>query len=439
MNPFDLMLIPTLIMLGGIAIMATLVNRFTLNFQFKVYSAAVVLRLLLSIAIYPFGLVQVLGDEDSGGWWGGVLLQDQWTLHQTPLYKVPLEMLHSFTGHHQGYQYLVGFLLSFTSAPNRLVVASLNCVIGALTVVVVYRIASQLYSPWVAKWVAWLSCFAPSLAVWSAQTLKEPIVIFLESLVLYGCVVLKIRGSSGRHLLLCVTAAVLLIPFRFYAAYISLMVVVVTLAIPEFRKRRTRFTMMALIVIAALGAIYASGTLITAEAQFDKFDLRYAQTFRSAIATGGSGVTSSFNIQTPTGFVLGMVVGFAHLMLAPFPWQLGGASLRMLMTLPELIGWWWFFFWGVVPGLKRIKSEFSNLLPLLLMLGMMAALYSVLFGNVGLAYRQRAQLLPWLFVIGMRGLEFKKQQKVQQQHATRLQILARRLRREVAYEVTPQK
>ena len=110
-----------------------------------------------------------------------------------------------------------------------------------------------------------------------------------------------------------------------------------------------------------------------------------------------------------------------------------------MLLLLELIGWWLFFFWGVVPGLKRIKSEFSNLLPLLLMLGMMAALYSVLFGNVGLAYRQRAQLLPWLFVIGMRGLEFKKQQKVQQQRATRLQILARRLRREVAYEVTPQK
>jgi hypothetical protein len=29
----------------------------------------------------------------------------------------------------------------------------------------------------------------------------------------------------------------------------------------------------------------------------------------------------------------------------------------------------------------------------------------VTFGNVGLAYRQRAQLLPWLIIIAMVGLE----------------------------------
>jgi hypothetical protein len=32
-------------------------------------------------------------------------------------------------------------------------------------------------------------------------------------------------------------------------------------------------------------------------------------------------------------------------------------------------------------------------------------LYSVMFGNVGLAFRQRAQLLPWLLVFAAVGLE----------------------------------
>src|SRR4029078_6525407 len=98
--------------------------------------------------------------------------------------------------------------------------------------------------------------------------------------VLYGCVVLKIKGFSARHLILCLSAAVLLIPFRFYAAYISFLVVIVTLAIPEFRKRRTRFTIMAVVVIGSMAALYASGTMISTEAQFDKFDLKYAQNFR---------------------------------------------------------------------------------------------------------------------------------------------------------------
>src|SRR4051812_2805261 len=230
MDPFDAMVIAIIVMCGGLSLFATARNRARIEFQLKVYAVGVFFRFLLSVIIYRFGLVQVLGDEDSSGWWGGVLLQDRWNVAHTSIFELPMEMLHSFNGHHLGYQYMVGVLLYFTSTPDRLVVASLNCAVGAITAVLAYRIANQLYSPWVATRVAWLACLAPSLLVWSAQTVKEPVVILLESVVLYGCVVLKIDGYSTRHILMCLGATVLLIPFRFYAAYISLLAVVLTLA-----------------------------------------------------------------------------------------------------------------------------------------------------------------------------------------------------------------
>jgi hypothetical protein len=99
-------------------------------------------------------------------------------------------------------------------------------------------------------------------------------------------------------------------------------------------------------------------------------------------------------------------VGGAHLLLAPFPWQLGRASLRMLLTTPELVIWWWIVFVGLIPGLWHVcKSRLSDAQPMLFFILGLGMLYSMMFGNVGLVFRQRAQLLPWLLIIAVFGME----------------------------------
>jgi len=100
-------------------------------------------------------------------------------------------------------------------------------------------------------------------------------------------------------------------------------------------------------------------------------------------------------------------------MLAPFPWQLGGGSVRMVLTTPELIVWWWVFFVGVLPGMwHAIRTRFNEIQPLLFFLIGLGVLYSLMFGNVGLAYRQRAQLLPWLLIFAMVGLEERMRRRI---------------------------
>ncbi len=49
------------------------------------------------------------------------------------------------------------------------------------------------------------------------------------------------------------------------------------------------------------------------------------------------------DLNSPVQLGLALMYGGAHLLLAPFPWQLGGASLRMILTLPELLFWWYLF------------------------------------------------------------------------------------------------
>jgi len=67
---------------------------------------------------------------------------------------------------------------------------------------------------------------------------------------------------------------------------------------------------------------------------------------------------------------------------------------------------------ALIPGLwYTVRKRFSDVQPLLFFVVGLGLLYSVTFGNVGLAYRQRAQLLPWLVIIAMVGLEQRELRK----------------------------
>jgi hypothetical protein len=142
--------------------------------------------------------------------------------------------------------------------------------------------------------------------------------------------------------------------------------------------------------------------------------LKTIERFKASVATGyGSGVKSQYDLNSPTGLAMAIGVGGAHLLLAPFPWQLGDASLRMLLTTPELAVWWWLVFMGLIPGAWHIcRTRLADTQPMLFFIIGLGLLYSMMFGNVGLIFRQRAQLLPWLLIIAVVGLERRAMRKL---------------------------
>lgn len=418
---------------GGTALLyATRSHSRALPFQVRLFLLAFLARFVLSIVIYQFGLVALLGDEDASGWYGGVGLLQEWQKQRAGILDLPVLLLGAFEGHHRGYAFLNGLLFYLTASPARLPAAVLNCFFGALTVIFAYRIAALLFSDWVARRVGWLSCFFPSLLIWSAQTLKEPAVILLETIVLYGCVRLKVSGFSLRYLIMCGVAIVALFPFRFYAAFIAGAAVLLTLLLPQLDKKRFSFGTALLMAALVIPLLVSTGALVQYEAEVERFDLDRIQGFKNAVATGeggGSGVKVTYDLKSPGGFTAALLVGGAHLMLAPFPWQLGGSSsLRMLGTVPELAVWWWLFFVGVVPGFwYLIRHRFGEIQPLLYFIFGLGLLYSLMFGNVGLIYRQRAQLMPWLLIIAVVGLEQRMLKKLAERRARlaqRRQVMA---------------
>jgi 4-amino-4-deoxy-L-arabinose transferase-like glycosyltransferase len=394
--------------------------------QITLFLCALCVRFAASIVVYELDLVKVLGDEDSSGWGVGLALSNGWEKQQLGLLSLPEIWAEAYEKHHMGFQYLAGLFFFVTGASARMPLAAMNCFFGALTVVLVYRTAISLFSRWTAVRAGWVACFFPSLIIWSAQTLKEPVIIFLEALALYACVNLKLSGFSVKYGLLCAAAIILLPPFRFYAAYLASAVAIMALVIPRIGaqinarigKRESSFkATLAALVVAALVAplVLSSGYLARDEAYLERFtQLKEIERFRTNVAIGyGSGVESGYDLGSPTGLGMAIMVGGAHLLLAPFPWQLGGGSLRMLLTAPELAIWWWLVFAGLIPGLWHVcRRRLADVQPMLFFILGLGLLYSMMFGNVGLIFRQRAQLLPFLLIIAIVGLEQRALKKL---------------------------
>jgi hypothetical protein len=417
---FGLLLLLLLAVIGCVLLSITVNHRDRLLWQFKLFGVALSVRFFISIVVYEFGLVDILGDEDSSGWYGGVVLLKSWIDKHVGLFDLPGVLAAAFDtrgGHHAGYQYMLALLFYFTDSPARMPAAALNCFYGALTVVFVYRIGRTLFTPWVAERAAWLVCFFPSLVVWSAQTVKEPVVILLETVALYACIRLKKSGFSLGYIAICAVAIVLLIPFRFYASYIVAAAVVLSLVIPHFQKRKTS-VLTAVAVGALIVAVVAGGGLWAQnEAEFDRFDMNRVEKFKSDVAfQSGSGVENNYDLHSPTGFVAAVTVGGLHLLLAPFPWQMFSGHTRMLLSIPELLVWWWLFFAGLIPGvIYALKKRFFEIQPAVFFILGMGLLYSMVFGNVGLVFRQRAQLLPWLLIFVVVGLQERMLRKKSRQ------------------------
>lgn len=426
-----------LIVILGFAVMKlialTAADEDAKQLEMKLFLAALGLRFLASLAIYEFGYIDVIKDEDGYGWLNGVLIYQDWVRRDVSILSLPHEWAEAFVQIFGtlGYAYLVGTVFYLTDLPARLPAAVISNVCGAATVVVVYRGAALLFSRWVAVRAAWGACLIPSLIIWSAQTLKEPLVILLESIAIYGCAQLNKRGISLLGILVCAASLLTLLAFRAYAAYITGAVVVASLLVP--RAGRGHGVLQSGVVMVGLLSLVLFGTGMVAPhlAAMEQYDLGRIQEIRDFTArTTGSGVQLDYDLKTVHGFAMSVLVGGAHLLLAPFPWQLGGASLRMLLTLPEVVVWWWLFIAGSLPGVAwSARRGPSGTMPLLLFLVAMGVLYSITFSNVGLAYRYRATLMPWLLVFAMVGFERRRLKRDRDREAIPRHVVSLRTRR----------
>ncbi|MEP6911187.1 MAG: glycosyltransferase family 39 protein [bacterium] len=287
---------------------------------------------------------------------------------------------------------------------NMLAVQFVNSVLGAATAPAIYLIAHSIFGNLrVSRIASLFVAFFPSLVLWSSQGLKDGPIVFMLAVSVLLTLRLGEKFNLKNALILGAILATLT-TFRFYLFFMvgAAIVGAFTIGLREFTV--TGFVRQLLIVVAIGLALTYVGVIQTANMQFGYYsDLRVVQRSRLDLATSAkSGFGEDVDVSTASGAIQAVPTGILYLLFAPFPWQL--ESLRQSITLPEMLVWWAAFPFLVLGFWFTFRYRLRQSFVIFIFTTMLTLAYSVFQGNVGTAYRQRAQILVFYFIFVAVGI-----------------------------------
>jgi len=314
------------------------------------------------------------------------------------------------TGSGWGMIYVVGTVYSVIGR-NMFAVQMVNAVVGALTAPIVFLIAMRLFGNHkVARLAALAVAFFPSLALWSAQGLKDGPIMFLLALSMFATLKL---GEKFDIVFVAVLICSLfgLLSLRFYVFYIA--AAAIGMAFVFGTKAMSAQTVLRqLVVVMLLGVAFSYlGISRFANAQIEAYgNLEYVGRVRADLSrSADSGYGKDLDVSTTEGALTAVPVGLVYLLFAPFPWQMG--SFRSMITLPEMAVWWSSFPFLILGIWYALRFRLRQVAPILVFVSMLTVAYSVFQGNVGTAYRQRSQVLVFYLIFVSVGYHLYKEKR----------------------------
>jgi hypothetical protein len=296
-----------------------------------------------------------------------------------------------------GMGYFVGSIYAVVGR-NMLATQFLNAVMGAITAVVVFVSAQEVFTNTrVSKLAAGAIAFYPSLILWSSQGLKDGPIVFLLALAILATLKLG-KEFTVKYVVVLICTLLCLLSLRFYIFYMIATAVGGALIIGSREFSAISFVrQFAILIVLAIALTYVGVPKFASE-QYETFgNLEKVERSRRDMARRGeSGYGEDADVSTVDGAISNVPLGMLYLLFAPFPWQL--TSLRQAITLPEMIIWWASFPMMILGLWFSMRYRLRVIAPILIFTTLLSLAYSVFQGNVGTAYRQRSQLLVFYFI-----------------------------------------
>jgi 4-amino-4-deoxy-L-arabinose transferase-like glycosyltransferase len=314
-----------------------------------------------------------------------------------------------------GFFYLIAAIYS-VFGHNQLLAQFVNGTLGALTVVVIYAIAKELFDVEVAQWTARFMAFFPQMVFWSGAIYKDPAIMLCIAVCMYAVIKLS-TAFTARHVALFVGASLVLMSLRFYVFYFVAFATIGTFVLSQRRNFVRSVTSYVVLIAVFVGAFSFAAKQETVEQQRSYFTLERLQITRSDQAMWGeSRYAPKADVSTTQGALSVLPVGLAYLLFAPFPWAVRG--LRQALTVPETLVWY-----ALMPALVRglihtVRHRFRYALPILVFAASLTCAYAVFQGNVGTAYRQRTQVTMFYFILMAVGIVEKRRAQAHAPRAT---------------------
>lgn len=364
-------------------------------FLFRLFVAGLLVRMIVGTAIFAFKGQEFFGGDALTYDFVGFAQLSGWS-GDRHLGAAAVDFVKA-AGSGWGMVYLVAGIYGLVGR-NMLAVQLVNAVIGAVTAVIIFLCAHEVFKNGRVARVAGVAvAFYPSLVLWSSQGLKDGPIVFCLALAILATLKLG-QKLSIRYVAVLVFSLLALLSLRFYVFYMLCAAIAGAFVIGMQSITATSFArQLAAILLVGLALMYF-GVTRSANLQFQEYgNLERVQRSRLDLArSADSGWGRDVDVSTTTGAISTIPLGMIYLLFAPFPWQVG--SLRQTITLPEMIIWWASFPLLILGLWFAIKYRLRMIAPILVFTMMLTLSYSVFQGNVGTAYRQRAQLLVFYFI-----------------------------------------
>lgn len=379
------------------------------TFLLRLFVAALLARMIVGIVIFIFrGQYFFGGDAITYDFFGFAQLQG-W-FGDKYYQAIANQFVQSGEGSGWGMVYLVAAVYGLIGR-NMLAVQLMNSVFGAATAVIIYLCAHQVFKNLrVARLAGIAVAFYPSLVLWSAQGLKDGPIVFLLAMAIL-CTLKLGEKLSMKYIAVLVCALLALVALRFYVFYMICVAIAGAFVIGMQQVTATSFArQFTAIILLGLALTYV-GVTRSATVQFERYgNLQTLQRSRDDQARSAkSGFGRDVDVSSTSGAISTIPMGVLYLLFAPFPWQI--TSLRQSITLPEMVIWWASFPLLVLGLWFAIKYRLRMISPILIFTVMLTLAYSVFQGNVGTAYRQRAQLLVFYFIFVAVGFVLMKEKR----------------------------
>ncbi len=367
----------------------------------KLVLIGLALRLTLATAFVLFPSLRLFHEDATGYEVTAATVARGWEGVGPPVLLPPFQW-----DHYPGFLVFCSALI-YLFGHCQLILSAFSALFGSLAIIFIYRIGACLFQPLVAYRAAQLTAFFPSMVLWSAMAIKDPLMIFLLSVGIHAILLLRERPRLIDGTVLVLTIAAIW-TIRFYVVYFLLAALISALLFSG--KQRQGFGRRLLVVGWIVGALIASGLLRHVSSTYDEISLQSVSDFRHGMAiTAHSGFAHDADLSTTGRAVTFLPYGLAMLLLGPLPWDM--RSLRAVLTLPEMLLWW-----SLLPTLYRglrfaLTKESRQVLPLVVFTATLAVGYSFSLGNVGAAFRQRGQIFVFLFLFVALGFFVRRCQQ----------------------------
>lgn len=383
----------------------------------RVFLLAVAARVFLAIIIYTMEWENIFGPDAATFDTAGRVLNLYW-LGLLPADSPAVEKYASFIIPGWGMNYLVG-ILYYLSGRNPLAIQFVSCSLGASVVPIIYYCTGKIFlNTRAARYSALVIAFYPAMIIFSAQMLKDGIIVFLLAMSI-ACVIRLSDRIDPSTITVLVLSLLGLLTMRFYIFYMVLGSVIGGIVVGSGKTSESIGKRLALILLfgTLIGYLGISGS---STGTIDEYaDLDRLQTYRYYQAEG-TGFNQEADITSIEGTATLLPVGIVNILFAPFPWQMENA--RQAVVLPEMIFWW-----GCIPFLitgliYTVKNRLKSSISVLTFTAMLTITYAIVQSNIGAAYRQRTQIQVFLFIFIAVGWAIYKEKRENKHTAFRSKL-----------------